>query len=323
MEIIEEGDENSVVSEFRFVLNSQIFVSPPPSTSVVEEEYNEIHCVNTWKNDRYMLDSFVSQGYSILASKRLVHRQMGLYIMLFVCQYIGFISFISLILQWICNHEYECHVFVIPGVCILLLVGILKCILTITQSNFFKSQLFQVENGIVFVVTKEEKSAIFSLDTNRSAKEYDPDIRYPFTVLQCARSCATEHGAMKMVFFTLPQNKEWHIPVTCDAIDILRSPPTEWMSGSKKTPPPHHHAGILVIKIVHTKQCNHNEPFLVFLFKSGFSILCHTKQQETTTIVAMKTVIEPSSPWSNSEVTIQLDGAIAFRLYFYNKVTCP
>ena len=145
------------------------------------------------------------------------------------------------------------------------------------------SKVSAVEKGIAVMLVHKGASTAFLLVNSMHAKAYQQGVGgCPITVLHCRwKKMPPSNGSsfIKMAVFTVPKESGLQVPVTCDAIDMLRA---SFRSTGMAFMNYH---GILAAS---TLLMTHEEKNLLmtFLFKSGFSIVCN--DTEKGIMVAMK-----------------------------------
>jgi len=261
----------------------------------------EIHCL-THANDPATPQRLAEKEGQLVLYKLNVcgsPRKVVLFLLL-LAGYAGcLLSLACIAMDFLCHGDGECRLYMSP---LTYLGTLLLAVVCLVRSNARNRILLEIKNQIVFWVPRgaQARDTFFQLDTDRSSKNYhDPPC--PISLLSCKRNASSY---VRIACFTLPQERsETHLPITCDAIDMLRHEndfEAVFRSYHARRFETHH--GILVIKHPATDPAQH-ERFLVFLLRSGFSVLCNAPG--CCTMVAMKRMHGNTEIWAMDEICIQ------------------
>ena len=240
-----------------------------------EENENEIHGLMVGTVN--ICNALKAKGYLVLCTTIIDRRKVALLVMLILCQSIGLLASMHYVIELICQWNDECYLCLSPISILGTLLLILTCIEKWGCTTSMRSRLFSMKNGVMFWIKKNKsQNMLLDLDTELVSKAYyGPNLGVPISMLQCQWKSMLnmKRARIKIACFRLPAcNEELHIPITCDAIDMLRV--------TKKL----NSLGILLIK--YPEKTYKLDKFLLFLFQSGFTILCNA--QPSRTIMAMK-----------------------------------
>lgn len=176
----------------------------------------------------------------------------------------------------LCEFGLECLFYAFP-LCTFVCLGVLVVSnIHWMQKKWILKRIFGMENQCFFHgMSQPGRRGEVCLDASTESKQYDSRKTFPVTVLHYQEDSTLR---IKMAFFHLPCEKQWHQALGCDVIDELRmEPPTRFVV--------HKQISILVAFCYGVKAKEDVEDFIEFLEKSNFFIHFRT---HSTTIVAIR-----------------------------------
>lgn len=285
-----------------YLQNEKVLVDEDGSAVLAENDDELLLCMRTRGGSIEWSNSLRDKGQLVLCNTSINQRRLGLLVMLFLCQGLGMLAALHLLFQMLCEGSSECYLYVSPAALLFAAVSMLRCLTRycdLHDEAGLGKMIFQVDNGIIFWVSQSKAKAEamrFHLDTQLSSKAYyGPHVGCPISLLHCRwPSAQSASQCFKIACYTLPEHQEeLHIPITCDAINILFH---ELAADIRKQHMLEQSVGILVISSTGKQGRRSWERFLVFLFKSGFSILCNV--EACGVIIAMRNLSSTRPPSS-------------------------
>jgi len=238
------------------------------------EACNKILCLHHHDKTSDIYQSlFPFSSFQLLWHRKPNRLRLSMFYMLVICPVI----IILLLLSWwvvdqFCSTLHDgCSIFLLPPLCMMILMAVYLSTSSFLASVLYHRLFFEIENNMGVLVTRQVKGTSFQLDTSLKSKEYSSDLECPISLL--AIKWKQIQTCIQIAIFTLPEDETLHLPVICDAIDIIRPPliePSRFTSNTSFQ----HYEGVLIIHHSRKKE----EPLLTFLAKSGFSVLCNARQ---------------------------------------------